>query len=136
MQSLENREPIYRTYAIDNTPSLIVIHDTLMVLAFSIGLILLMGGETFNEIGAYKVMARLASEYGWGYGMIFTSIIGLVGHVYPNKWVKVFSSLVMSTAHGAIAVCVFLANPFLIGTVAYTAVAWLGYYLSWRRASG
>jgi hypothetical protein len=121
---------------VETTRTLNTIHLALTLMAFWIGGILYLPGETFLTAPGYRVLADIASENSWAAFFCLVGFVGVAGHFYDEIVMKIGSALVLATAHGLLAVCTFLGNPISLGTGAYLFIAYLGYYLSWRRGRG
>lgn len=110
------------------------IHIALVAILAWLGFIIILPGETFNTAAAWTVFARVGTEAEWAMTFFVCAIIGALGISTQELWVKRGSLIVLSTAHGTLAVLFWRGNPMGGASGTYGIIALLGYYLVWRMA--
>lgn len=109
------------------------IHFTLTVIIGGFGAVLTLPSDTFATRPSLSVMTNIASENSWAMALLFVASIGLIGLFTPFRAMRLISVLLLASAHGTLGLCFALDPVFVPGTIAYIAIAGLGYYLAWRR---
>lgn len=126
------------TRAISMTPpawrdARLAIHFALTLIVGGFGAVLSLPTNTFGS-PAFTMLAQMGNEIHWAMALWLVAMIGLMGMTTASKGVRLFSVLVLATAHGALGICFALAPQFGTGAITYIVIAGLGYYLAWRRS--
>ncbi len=112
----------------------VALHAALTVIMMWLAMLLAWPAGTFATSISYGVMHRIASEEGWAMAFSVVASVGVSGLCTASRLLRLFSVLVLATAHGVVAISFVLSNPAETGTGTYAVLAVLGYYLAWRRA--
>lgn len=111
----------------------LAIHAALTAVMAWLALVLALPGDTFGSSRSFSFMQRLGTEDAWAVAFGLVAGFGLIGLRAVATWWRLASVLVLSTAHGVVAICFALGNPLTTATGTYAVLALLGYYLAWRR---
>lgn len=93
-------------------------------------------GNTFAQGHGWDGFAALASEETWA---IVFACIGLLSGAWigsPFAYARFLSVVLITSAHGSIALMMLRAAPVGSGAGTYGILAGLGYYLLWRQVRG
>ena len=114
--------------------ALAAINVALIAIMAWFSLILALPWSTFSTGVGYHLFAALMPEELWAVAFAIVAAIGVIGLWSKNRNVWTLSAMVLSTAHGTVALLIMLGNPIAVGSGTYLILAALGYYLVWRRA--
>lgn len=114
--------------------ALAAINMTLIAIMAWFAFILALPWNTFPTGVGYHLFAALMPEEMWAAAFAIVAAIGVIGLWSKNRNVWTLSAMVLSTAHGTVALLTLFGNPVGIGSGTYLTLAALGYYLVWRRA--
>ncbi len=109
------------------------IHAALTAVMGWLGMVLGLPGSTFSTSRTFLVMQRIGDEESWALAFWLCALVGAMGLTARSRGGRLLSVLVLATAHGLVALCLFVANPMTTATGTYGVLACLGYYLAWRR---
>ena len=113
--------------------ALTFIHGILVVMMLGIAGQLYTPPDTFASGPAWNVIARIFTEQQAGSICWACGCFGLVGMFNVRPWLRLTSVLVLSIAHGAIAIGFFLAVPTGIAFLLLFGFASQGLFLVYRR---
>lgn len=111
----------------------VAIHTALTAIMAWFGLLLSMPGSTFTQGRGWDRFAAIASEEAWATVFGAVAIFGLLGLTTLRTQMRLASVMILSTAHGCVAIMMYLGSPLGSGSGTYAIVASLGYYLIWSR---
>ena len=109
------------------------IHCALTGVLAWLGFVLILPGRTFGTSPAWRMFEMIASEDQWAIMLWVGAIAGAVGIDTRHRWLKIASILLLSTAHGTLALLFLIGSPAGGASGTFAIVALLGYYLSWRQ---
>ena len=98
-------------------------------LAFVLGL----SSGTFAQDHGWRQFAALGSEDSWAAVFAAVGLVGGVGIGSPHAVIRHGSIMILSGAHGCVALMMLWGAPYGAGSGPYGIYALLGYYLLWRR---
>ena len=118
----------------------VALHLALTVIMGWLALLLAWPGETISTSGSCAVISCISGKDAWAmafWAMAFCAVasVGAIGLSMCNRALRLFSALVLATAHGVVAISFVLGNPASIEAGTYAVLAGLGYYLAWRRTN-
>ena len=108
------------------------IHLTLTLIMLWLGFILVLPESTFTSSNSYRAMALVATEEHWATAFLGVGAYGIVG-LFVTGPIRKFSVMSLATAHGTLAICLYMGNPSGTGPGTYAIIACLGYYLLYMR---
>ena len=108
------------------------IHLALTTIMLLLGMKLLLPGSTFASSHSYRAMERIFFEDTWGYLFLFVGSWGVLG-LFVAGPIRKLSVAVLASAHGTLALCLWIGNPAGTGPPTYGTIACLGYYLLYVR---
>jgi hypothetical protein len=108
------------------------IHTALSMVLVWLAFVLILPGNTFSTTPAWRLFAATAPEEAWAIMLFVGGIAGAVGIDTRRYILKIASILMLSTAHGTLALLFLLSNPLGGASGTYAIMALLGYYLAWR----
>ncbi|MDB5243771.1 MAG: hypothetical protein JWP57_4397 [Spirosoma sp.] len=100
-----------------------------------IGFVLMLPGDTFGSSKSFEVMASLGPEVDWGLAAWIVALVGVFGLATPHKPLRLISIVTVAAAHGTFALCLLLSNTWNTGTLTYSFIAALGYYLAYLKGT-
>lgn len=113
------------------------VHVFLVLIIVGMALIFSLPGATFTN-ASFRIFERVGAESQWAFWLFMIALATATGLVTSNKVWVMLSLMCLSTTHGVIALCFYLAisegvQPYTPGMTTYALIAVLGYYLSWFR---
>ena len=109
------------------------IHLTLCGVIFGWSIVLAIPIPTFPTSQSYRLFAEIATEPHWAMALLAVGLIGLSGIRSHVPLLRYGSTGLLSTTHNLIAGLALAANPGSTGSITYSVLAALGWYLVWTR---
>lgn len=110
------------------------IHAALSAVMGWLGFVLILPGSTFDGNPAWRIFASMGAEDTWALSFWLVACAGLIGLTTAMPSLRLFCVIVLSTAHGTVALLFLFSNPAGGASGTYAVLAGLGYYLVFRRA--
>jgi hypothetical protein len=109
----------------------LALHIMLTVVMAGISIVLLSPGETFHSSPSYAWFLQHWPYTDDRWGLIFGAgaWVGVIGIVSPNRWIKLFSVVVLGVCHTTFAEGIWKSNPISTGIVPYGTLAIASLYL-------
>lgn len=109
-----------------------VVHWLATVVMLWLGFLFCLPGNTFELSPAYYYFLQAGSEGEWAVVFLLVGLGGIIGGVTASLNLKLFAGMILSIAHGVVAVMFLAGSPLSTGSGTYAAIAVAATMRFWR----